>query len=911
MTYPPQYPYPGSGEQGPKRGRRIPRGRSRSARQTAAKPALETPTKIVVAILAAVIAVLSVMAVVTTVDLWSKAISNETAYGTQLSADHYDLQHPLIDLDPKQEFTMTVSPTVDRQLRERSDAWGCTFLCVYADADLTLPVNLKHKMRTMSSTSSRHNSGKSRTYDLVVSGNEIGGWGGYGQYWLVQWKDGDGEALAKPKVTYFTVEDKRGAALDKPRNPILSVGEDGIVTVSWDAVDGAKAYRVQRITYNPIHDIYETASLADTDATSLRMDSYDTDGPCGEDGQPQCDAEEQARDMNDSLDGLVEQSEDEATECADADADTSEYLTCLSWSIPNGYSREQMDQLQRQFDPAMDVSRGWIGVMALDEQKHESPLSIVSLDSVAADAPIDEATYANVAAKAVLSQRNVARSSLDEETQRAAATYHVTMLNGRTKAIYKECRQKDPERYDEAIAAAIGIQATCTVPGTKYTTEEWFQSVKDLEHYQDKVAAWNRTQTSTLLQPAIARTSEAAGAVDSRPIGGNGVEQYKPFGSSEYARYIAENLLAMHTNIDITQYADVRSAPGWTDVVEEVLVQNPYLRVMAGADLSGIAFAQTEQDGSQILHVHYDPQAQSRRDAFHTRVMQAAAEITAGPTSEGAAQIEAYLARHAAPDADASAAYMSGASLASLAKDHPDAWTDGALTTGKGADSSYALCFDAIADQIGLSSVLVTGWMAGGPHIWNRVLLDGQWRDIDAARDDAGDHATDTYRLKDANTLDGHTTDTRWLLHASIDSCGGTGSKLEGDDYQTAFADLYDAAKPPQHTSGPSWTVPSLPPRLALEIMAIAYLAFTIRFILERRKGGAAARQAFRRRMVALALAAICFSVGFCKYGDMSNSRGIVALLVALAVPPLAALWSKPDAEDDDRHTLRRMRRRG
>lgn len=144
---------------------------------------------------------------------------------------------------------------------------GCTFLCVYADADLTLPVNLKHKMHTMSSVSSRHNRGKSITYDLVVSGNEIGGWGGYGQYWLVQWKDGDGEALAKPKVTYSTVEDKRAAASDKPRNPILSVGKDGIVTVSWDAVDAAKAYRVQRITYNPIHDIYETASLADTDAT--------------------------------------------------------------------------------------------------------------------------------------------------------------------------------------------------------------------------------------------------------------------------------------------------------------------------------------------------------------------------------------------------------------------------------------------------------------------------------------------------------------------------------------------------------------------------------------------------------------------------------------------------------------------
>ena len=293
----------------------------------------------------------------------------------------------------------------------------------------------------------------------------------------------------------------------------------------------------------------------------------------------------------------------------------------------------------------------------------------------------------------------------------------------------------------------------------------WFQSVADLEHQQAKVAARKRGQTTALGRAdALARTSDAAGAVDSQPIGKNGVEQYKPLGSSEYARYVAENLLATHANIDITQYANVRCAPAWSAVVEEALAQNPHLRGMAGDDLSGIAFARADQDGRQILHVRYDPQARDRRDAFHARVKQAAAEITDGSGSmdlaEGVAQIETYLARHEKPD------------------------------------TSYALSFDAIADQIGLPSVLVTGWAQNGSHIWNRVLLDGRWQDFDGAQGNADDHATDTHRLKDANTLDGHTTDARWLLHASIDACGGTGAKLEGDEFQTAFVGLYDAAKP-------------------------------------------------------------------------------------------------------------------
>lgn len=911
MTYPPQYPYPGSEERWPKRKPRIPRRQSQSTPQTAAKPALDTPMKVVVAILAVAIAVLSVMAGMETANVWSKAISNEEAYGTQLSADRYDLQHPLVEINPKQEFTMKVSPEIERQIDERAAMWQCTFLCVYADADFTLPVNLKQLPHIVSGMSSRHHRHSADTHDLVgVRGYEKSGWGGYGQYWLVQWKDRDGEALAKPKVTYFTVRDKDAAALDKPRDPRLSVGTDGIVTAAWDAVNGAKAYRVYLFTYNPFHGIHETRSLVDTKATSLRMDTFDAHGLCGKDGQPQCDIEEQDQNMNNSLADLVEQSEDDAMECVARLKDENSF-ECVSSTRPDGYAGLQMSQMKDRFDPAMDVSQGWIGVTALDEQGHESPFSIVSLDSVAADAPVDEAEHVNKAADAVLLQRDVARSTLDEETQRAASSFHMTMLNGHTKTIYKDCRQKNPERYDEASAAMSGIEATCTVPGTKYTTNEWFRSVEDLEHQQAKVAAWRQEQTSTLLRPAIARTPEDAGTIDSRPIGSNGVEQYKPFGSSEYARYIAENLLAMHTDIDITQYADVRSAPAWADVVEETLMQNPYLSVMAGADRSGIKFTQMDRDGKQILHVRYDPQAKSRRDAFHTRVMQATAEITAGPTSEGAAQIEAYLARYAAPDADAVAAYMSGASPTRLAKDHPDAWTGGALTMGKGTDTSYALSFDAIADQIGLTSVLVTGWTANGPHIWNRVLLDGQWRDIDAARDDAGDHATDTYRLKDANTLDGHTTDTRWLLRASIDDCGGTGTKLEGDDSRTATVGLYDevVADIRQRKSGSSWTVPSLSPQLALEIMAIAYLAFTIYFIFERRKGDTVARQAFCRRAVALVVAAACFTMAF-YYGDMSNPHGFMGLLLALSVPPLAIFCSRPDAANDNRRILKRARRR-
>lgn len=57
---------------------------------------------------------------------------------------------------------------------------------------------------------------------------------------------------------------------------------------------------------------------------------------------------------------------------------------------------------------------------------------------------------------------------------------------------------------------------------------------------------------------------------------------------------------------------------------------------------------------------------------------------------------------------------------------HPDAWTGGVLTRGTGVDMSYALSYHAIARQIGLPAVTVTGWTSGTPHMWNRVFLEGQ-----------------------------------------------------------------------------------------------------------------------------------------------------------------------------------------
>ena len=61
----------------------------------------------------------------------------------------------------------------------------------------------------------------------------------------------------------------------------------------------------------------------------------------------------------------------------------------------------------------------------------------------------------------------------------------------------------------------------------------------------------------------------------------------------------------------------------------------------------------------------------------------------------------------------------------------------GILLKKKGVCASYAASFKLLADEAGLDSIVVTGYLNGNvPHAWNRVNIDGQWLTIDSTNND-------------------------------------------------------------------------------------------------------------------------------------------------------------------------------
>ncbi|RSX47162.1 hypothetical protein D2E22_1346 [Bifidobacterium castoris] len=741
----------------------------------------------IIAVIAAVLAV--VLAVTVTLvlrrndsapsakDSAPSAKDIEEIYGTTLTSEHYDLQKPMLNVANSKDFTMHVTSKAIDGVAKSTTINGCSFFCVYTDPTLSMPAMVSHTFDRKHETLRMHGVSQpdGSTDSWLSSDVSMNlGFSGFPAYWLVQWRDENGGKLAKPRVTYFTVKDSQRADVATPQNLVLAVEEDGVLRISWDKVSGAKGYRLHVFQQNTAHDLMLDKVLVDTDKTSIRMDEFDDIKKCGGLGQKECTVDDRSSTRNGSLGSLVSQSEDGAMHCkASKELDLDEAY-CSDYDLKELYGGDQelADKFMTQFDPQMDVSNGWIGVTALDDDNHESYVAAKSLEPLKSSIVIGEATWTNRKIDSIV-KIGTPWGTLNDETKRMRAKYYVTMLDGYVHEIYEDCSQ-------DTLKDSSLQEYECKVPGTWFTNLRFFQDEGDYHQYSQQVAAFKRSEPKTgLANSALVKAVGEAKAIDSKPLGQNGVEKYKPFGSTPYVRYVAENMLAMHESIDVSEYASSPSAPTIDMVVEEALGQNAYLYAMRGAGADGMRFDCRNDGDRSVLVVEYAENAKTRRDELYTAVMDAAEEINADNDADRVKQIENLLAARAEYDYEAFDDSKQLGYVEAVTR-HPRSWGGGVLLDGKGVCASYATCFDAIADQVGLTSLTVIGFVESKDamsHMWNRVQIDGTWMDTDPTWDDDGDHAGSAYQLKRANGLDLHDTFASggWMLASSMAAYGGSG----------------------------------------------------------------------------------------------------------------------------------------
>jgi hypothetical protein len=206
---------------------------------------------------------------------------------------------------------------------------------------------------------------------------------------------------------------------------------------------------------------------------------------------------------------------------------------------------------------------------------------------------------------------------------------------------------------------------------------------------------------------------------------------YPVFGSNELTRFIAGQLIAGSTAIDVSDFDDQPGLPEIEDALNEAIYQNPYALAY---------FDQFAVSGS-VIHVEPalslpEKQAQQKQiaDASDDVVESV---ITAGMSvSDKVAAINRYLVDHA--DYDHPALASTTGNRYDIPASYRYAWhADGILVRDLGVCMSYAYAFQAVAEQAGLETVVVVGELAdGGGHAWNKVKAGDSWRAVDVTWND-------------------------------------------------------------------------------------------------------------------------------------------------------------------------------
>jgi len=250
---------------------------------------------------------------------------------------------------------------------------------------------------------------------------------------------------------------------------------------------------------------------------------------------------------------------------------------------------------------------------------------------------------------------------------------------------------------------------------------------------------------------------------------------YPTFGSTDFVKYLAASMIAQEESIDITYWTQVAglTLPAVTDAMHEVLTQNPYVFANAWAYSIGTGASSVSPDYTYAADV-----AEGRRVATQAAVAAGldSLGVTADtPADEAARAIHDYIADAATYDF---VAYeeIQGDPEASSARINQSQEAYGILVAGTAVCNGYAQAFQAMADAVGLETVIVTGEASSGVttggHAWNRVLVDGEWKTVDVTwddRDDVGDTSHDFFLIdNNAEVLETRTADLDWAVDESL-----------------------------------------------------------------------------------------------------------------------------------------------
>lgn len=203
--------------------------------------------------------------------------------------------------------------------------------------------------------------------------------------------------------------------------------------------------------------------------------------------------------------------------------------------------------------------------------------------------------------------------------------------------------------------------------------------------------------------------------------------------NSALSEYLAINMLGGVNVIDLSDFPEAADQKLVDDAFMEAYYQNPLILGIKGYRISKKGTA---------LRVVYEESLENqakKQQEIQEKVSEIIDEIITDDMTDREKElaINQYLCDTIVYDEDA----------LTNAEEHDFMYTDeefndsfnayGALINGKCVCAGYAAAFHLLAQETGLESVVVTGFLDGSlAHAWNKIKIDGEWQIVDVTNND-------------------------------------------------------------------------------------------------------------------------------------------------------------------------------
>ncbi|KFI94026.1 transglutaminase [Bifidobacterium saguini DSM 23967] len=567
-------------------------------------------------------------------------------------------------------------------------------------------------------------------------------------YYYVQYVGANGKKLSKPIVQFFRVKEHTDITrLPQVNNVTPVVNKDGGVDISWDKVDGAKSYNVYAYirfqargnegdeNYSPEH--FSLEKIGSSSKTQLLSADYDKPKEYKDDTLGTSVLKQ-----NMAFQSLAVESQDYLNRC---EKDTSEYCAEALQEAGGGWDAESAGKL-------------YFVVTAVDKDGHEGRWHAIDANNLVPTIPIGQATQAQTdqwsyGLKGVFGEDN----TVEEDMQAYVYTF-VEMANGATVAV--------PSEFSDLTSnGRNGWKFIYSAPGTK------IKNTGNLYYEGDLTQTFSQiTKAATDALPKAGGVLDRLNSVgktdwtgyDKKKIDSDTKESpFFSYASTDFGKYLANNILNGHEVIDITKYASDEYQTSTQDVMSEVIYQNPYIAV----DSTRVSYTVRKNGDKTVMWVKYPENYQQRQKEVESLVNSVKGQFQ-GSDSDKAVAIDQYLAGKMEYDYDSistlgdkntSKSTFDNSNTDVLEK-YPNAWSVYGMVSGKGVCMSYAYAYQVLAKAAGLDSRVVVGSVSGAKisHAWNYVHINGEWLLIDSTWDDTGSTAYDKYQLKKPSDVTDH-----------------------------------------------------------------------------------------------------------------------------------------------------------